>query len=320
VRGGLRELAVARLLADDTAGGTHRPRHTLLAEAVAGGLLPGERAVLHERTARALAATGEETLAAEVAGHWQAASCPAEELPVRVAAAEAAERVFGYAEAAVHWQRAIELARARPGAMDAAGIDVLALYLQAIDALEWSGMGVRAEEVAEEALHRFAGVPDPATAAAVRHRAAVYRGIENPAAGLVLIEEALRLFDQAPLSGEQATAWFDYADILLQSPKELLAEISAALNRARWAASRRPALVTTLRREMLDRILILGERHLALVIREYVTHYNSHRPHQSRQQRPPDIETQHVRDAASLRFVRRKPVVAGAVNEYHLAA
>ena len=45
-------------------------------------------------------------------------------------------------------------------------------------------------------------------------------------------------------------------------------------------------------RELLDWILILGERHLVLVLREYVTHYNGHRPHQSRQHRPPDMETQ----------------------------
>jgi putative transposase len=69
-----------------------------------------------------------------------------------------------------------------------------------------------------------------------------------------------------------------------------------------------------------DRILILGERHLDLVIREYSTHYNRHRPHQSRQQRPPDIETQPVQDVANLRSVRRKPVVAGVINEYHHAA
>jgi transposase InsO family protein len=41
----------------------------------------------------------------------------------------------------------------------------------------------------------------------------------------------------------------------------------------------------TLRRELLDRILIVGERHLARVLREYVRHYNGHRPHQSRRQR-----------------------------------
>ena len=76
----------------------------------------------------------------------------------------------------------------------------------------------------------------------------------------------------------------------------------------------------TLRRELLDRILILGERHLDLVLREYVAHYNGHRPHQSRQQRPPDIETQPVQAITNLRSVRRKPVVAGLINEYHQAA
>ena len=76
----------------------------------------------------------------------------------------------------------------------------------------------------------------------------------------------------------------------------------------------------TLRRELLDRILVLGERHLTLVLHEYVAHYNAHRPHQSRQQRPPDMQAQPVRDVADLRSVRRKPVVAGVINEYHDAA
>jgi hypothetical protein len=109
VRGGLRELAAARLLADTDSRGEHRPRHALLAEAVAAQLLPGERVVLHERVAGALQAVGDDTFAAEAAGHWAAAGRVAEELPARVHAAEAAERVLGYAEAARHWQRAIEL-------------------------------------------------------------------------------------------------------------------------------------------------------------------------------------------------------------------
>ena len=79
-------------------------------------------------------------------------------------------------------------------------------------------------------------------------------------------------------------------------------------------------IIGTLRRELLDRVLILGERHLALVLREYLTHYNRHRPHQSRRQRPPDIETQPVRDVADLRAVHRKSVVKGLINEYHQAA
>jgi putative transposase len=76
----------------------------------------------------------------------------------------------------------------------------------------------------------------------------------------------------------------------------------------------------TLRRELLDRILIASERHLALVLREYVAHYNGHRPHQSRRQRPPDMEAQPVRGVADLQSVCRKRVVAGVGNEYYHAA
>lgn len=41
---------------------------------------------------------------------------------------------------------------------------------------------------------------------------------------------------------------------------------------------------------------------------------------QPRRQRPPDIETQPVRNIADLRSVSRKPVVTGLINEYHHAA
>jgi hypothetical protein len=37
-------------------------------------------------------------------------------------------------------------------------------------------------------------------------------------------------------------------------------------------------VIDTLRRELLDRILILSERHLARVLQEYLIHYNGHRP------------------------------------------
>ncbi|MGW3353765.1 integrase core domain-containing protein [Nonomuraea rubra] len=82
-------------------------------------------------------------------------------------------------------------------------------------------------------------------------------------------------------------------------------------------------VIGTLRRELLDRILILGEPHLAFVLRDYLIHYNDHRPHQSRHQRPPGIATQPARDVtdlSDLRSVRRKPVVTGMINEYRHAA
>jgi putative transposase len=46
-------------------------------------------------------------------------------------------------------------------------------------------------------------------------------------------------------------------------------------------------VIGTIRRECLDRILILGRRHVEAVLAEYVEHYNAHRPHRSLGQRAP---------------------------------
>jgi DNA-binding CsgD family transcriptional regulator len=233
VRRGLQELAAARLLADDAPGGGHRPRNVLLAEAVAGGLLSGARTALHERTAQVLTAAGDEALAGEAAGHWQAAGRPAGELPARVVAAGAAERVFGYAEAAGHWQRAIGLWPDVSGAASVAGIGLPAVYVRAVDAFRLSGDGEHAGEFAEEAYRRFAGHADPATAAIACYRAAFFRSIHTPAAGRPLLEEALRLFERAPPSAEHAAAQFDYALSFQRSGAGgKQGNVSALLNRA----------------------------------------------------------------------------------------
>jgi DNA-binding CsgD family transcriptional regulator len=217
-RQGLRELAAARLLGEARADGTYRARHALLAEAVAGGLLPGELKVLHERCAEALQAAWDETLAAEVAGHWAAAGHPERELEARVAAASVAERVFGYAEAAVHWQRAIGLCERMPRDAETAGLSLPRLYVRAIDALEMSGEVQQARTFAEDAYRRFADDADRATTAVILLRAGHFRGLQTrffgdrdvPNTGLPLIEEALRLFETGPPCAEQAQAWLDY--------------------------------------------------------------------------------------------------------------
>ncbi len=211
VRNGLHELSAARLLADGGVRGEQRPRHALLAEAVTAELLPGEQAALHEAMAEALQAAGDDTLAAEAAGHWAAAGRAADELTARVRAAEAAERVFGYADAARHWQRAVELFARVPGPEQLADIDLPHLYLRGLDALEASGEGERFGVLAEEAYRRFADDLDPAVAASVHLRAAWSRSERSPADARPMLEQALRLFEQVPPSVDHAKAWFSYA-------------------------------------------------------------------------------------------------------------
>ena len=75
--------------------------------------------------------------------------------------------------------------------------------------------------------------------------------------------------------------------------------------------------VGTLRRECLDHLLIHGERHLRRILAEYARHYNEHRPHQSREQRPPLHEPGQVIDMTTR--IKRRQVVHGLISEYRRA-
>ena len=82
-------------------------------------------------------------------------------------------------------------------------------------------------------------------------------------------------------------------------------------------------LVGTLRRELLDRVLILGEGHLRAVLAEYQVHYNTARPHQGIAQRVPDGKHDggHLTVAGLDRTrILRKPVLCGLISEYARAA
>ena len=74
----------------------------------------------------------------------------------------------------------------------------------------------------------------------------------------------------------------------------------------------------TLRRECLDHLLIYGERHLRQILAEYARHYNQHRPHQSREQRPPLHEPGQPVDMTAR--IKRRQVVQGLISEYRRAA
>jgi putative transposase len=77
-------------------------------------------------------------------------------------------------------------------------------------------------------------------------------------------------------------------------------------------------LVGTLRRECLDHLLIYGEQHLWKVLAEYARHYNGHRPHQARHQRPPLHEPGQAIDVTAR--IERRQAVGGLIGEYRRAA
>jgi putative transposase len=73
--------------------------------------------------------------------------------------------------------------------------------------------------------------------------------------------------------------------------------------------------VGTVRRELLDRMLIVGCRQLQTVLAEYVDHYNRHRPHRALGQTPPlgPGESAVVVPAGT---VARRDRLGGLIHEY----
>ncbi|HEV2639489.1 MAG TPA: integrase core domain-containing protein [Actinocrinis sp.] len=82
-------------------------------------------------------------------------------------------------------------------------------------------------------------------------------------------------------------------------------------------------LIGTLRRELLDHILILNETHLHTVLTEYAAHYNAGRPHQGIAQHVPNHDPNppnaKVIDLETAR-IRRRTILGGITSEYEEAA
>jgi putative transposase len=80
-------------------------------------------------------------------------------------------------------------------------------------------------------------------------------------------------------------------------------------------------MIGTLRREVLDRLLIVSEHHLRQVLTEYLAHYNTARPHRALDQlSPAQAGTHPPRINLEDHRTRRKQVLSGLTHEYETAA
>ncbi|MDX6630827.1 MAG: hypothetical protein QOH00_3073 [Gaiellales bacterium] len=133
----LREAVAEQVLV--TRGQAYEFRHALLRETAYEDLLPGEREELHLAIARALQAQpelagSETTLAAELAHHWLAGREPKLAIPASITAGREAERVYAYAEAQGHYERALTVWDSAPD--------------QELDRAELTSMAARAASLA----------------------------------------------------------------------------------------------------------------------------------------------------------------------------
>ncbi len=73
--------------------------------------------------------------------------------------------------------------------------------------------------------------------------------------------------------------------------------------------------ISSARRECLDLMLMTSERHLRLVLSEYVDHYNVHRPHRTLCQSPPAGRDHPPATGPNVRVLRRDRL-GGLIHEY----
>ncbi len=177
----LREAVAHHILLADSRG--CRFRHALMREVLHDDLLEGERQRLHEAAAAAL--TAEPDLAGEsehvrwalLAHHWTAAQDQPNAFSTSVRAGCAAQQVGALADAAAHFQRAIDLWPRVAGAEAAAGMSRVDLLVRTADAVSHSGAPARAVAMVETALGLLDIDDEPEARAAILERLGHHRWV-----------------------------------------------------------------------------------------------------------------------------------------------
>ena len=73
--------------------------------------------------------------------------------------------------------------------------------------------------------------------------------------------------------------------------------------------------IGTVRRELLDRMLIINRRHLTAVLTEYGAHFNDHRPHRALNQAAP-LKSLPPPASPSQLHLQRRDLLGGLIHEY----
>jgi DNA-binding CsgD family transcriptional regulator len=236
--GGLREAVDQQLLLPEPGGSGYLFRHALLAEAVYGELLPGERVRLHTALADALEAGLEAggplaSRAARLAYHWSAAGDQPRALSASIQAADAAERVYAFAEAQLQLERVLELWDQVPDAAERAGMDRMSLLSRCAEAAYATGDAARAAELVRQAVALVDEVRQPQRAGLLHEQLARCLCLVGDPAALDAQQQAVRLVAPEP-SVERAR--------VLSSLAELLVVLVARLEEARELAEEAVAI------------------------------------------------------------------------------
>ena len=203
VRESLRGAVEHGVLVADQATGSFRFRHALLAEAVYATILPGEREWLHARLADELARSAA-AAPAELAPHWAAAGRNKEAMAASVAAARAAQAVFGLAEALAHLERALALWEVVPDAGTLVGLDLAELCAWTSELAGLVGAAPRAVELARRAIE-LVGAQDPHRSALLHVALGEYLLDIGSKEGLLAeFERAVELVPAEPPSPQRA--------------------------------------------------------------------------------------------------------------------
>lgn len=75
--------------------------------------------------------------------------------------------------------------------------------------------------------------------------------------------------------------------------------------------------VRTVREECLDKLIIINQQHLQQVMLEYISYYNTARPHQGIEQQIPIPQSEPVVDSGSIVCL---DVLGGIIHDYQRAA